>query len=462
MNNILIEYQSQKELKILAPNKTKILIGVWTRLIILVILADMIVTIILLGFDEEDYYSHAGLSLFNLWCVGRSFYLLMMQLHIMIYTITLFLLLLLFCGFTLFYDSDVVGKNENFHTFGESVYNLLILQTTSNFPDIMMESYFHNQYVAIYFFMYNVLDTYFLMSSVLAVVYNNYNQHIVRTLRQIERTKEDAIDQAFKALVYHQNHLTEHDLNVKRSNTLEDKIQSNMSNVFDNSIVNIGIANASVMSRDSDDEMHALEQKQERKNTSEQSGSNSTGNMSFSCKTAARATGNSSKPNGNVCSNVNSAKKTICKRGVDVPALKGQRKDESLSVFSSDEKETENGRNNLSDRWSNDNINSTNGSRNARKSKKDKKKSQCEVIYFSAFCELMCRIRPDLRKPFKQEEKENAQTRNMHLATAGARRRDYDNYDGNTRKQFRDIDHFIKMEIPKHVARILINEITIY
>ena len=102
--------------------------------------------------------------------------------------------------------------------------------------------------------------------------------------------------------------------------------------------------------------------------------------MSFSGKTAARATGNNSKPNGDVSGNVSSAKNTICKRGVGVPALKGQRKDESLLVLSSDEKETDDGRNNLSDRLSNDSINSTNGSLNARARKSKKKKKNHNAV----------------------------------------------------------------------------------
>ena len=64
----------------------------------------------------------------------------------------------------------------------------------------------------------------------------------------------------------------------------------------------------------------------------------------------------------------------------------------------------------------------------------------------------MRRMIPDLRNQFKQEE-EKAQIKNMRLAMAGARRRDHDSYNGITRKHFRDIDHFIEMEIPKHVAR---------
>ena len=343
--------------------------------------------------------------------------------------ITLFVLLFVVCGFTLCYD-------------------LLTLHITSNFPNIIMESYFHRQYVAIYFFMYNVFGIYFLMTLVLAVVYNNYNQYIVRTVRKIKRTKEEAIDRAFGALVYHQNH------SRTARDTPENKMQSSMRNVFGNSIVNGGIANASIMSIGIElrrAATHALEQEQESKNKSKQSSrsnlldskdivSHSTGNISISGKTAAGGTDSGNKPNSNVTSNVQG--------GVGVPVLKGQRKAKSLLVLGGDEKETENGRSSVSDRGSNDNINSTNGSRNAntRKSKQKKKKSQCcAVIYFYAFYEVMRRMRLDL----KQEQK--VQIKNIYLAITDGRRGDYDN--GITRKQFRDIDHFIEMEISKDVAR---------
>ena len=348
----------------------------------------MIITIILLGFNEADY-SDAFLNFFNLWGVGRSFYLIYKSCHLkklprsivsgllslceVASLITLFLLLFGFGALTLFYASDAVGSNENFHTIGESVYNLLILHTTSNLPDIMMESYFDSQFAAIYFFIYNVLSIYSLMA-VLAVIYNNCNQHIIRTVQKIKRTKEEAIDQAFKVLVYHQHHSIEDHLTVKRErtarDTLENKIQSSMRNVFGNSIVNIGIASASVMSNDSDDEMSielrgaatfAFEQEQRRKNRSKQSnrsnlldikdiGSNSTGNINFSGKTAAGATGNDSNPNSHVSGNVSSANNTTRKQGgVGVPVLEGSHKAKSISVLSGHGQETENVLNNLSD-----------------------------------------------------------------------------------------------------------------
>ena len=48
--------------------------------------------------------------------------------------IVLFLFLFGMAGYTIFYESGIVGENDNFKSFWESVYSLTILQTTSNFP----------------------------------------------------------------------------------------------------------------------------------------------------------------------------------------------------------------------------------------------------------------------------------------------------------------------------------------
>ena len=82
---------------------------------------------------------------------------------------------------------------------------------------------------------------------------------------------------------------------------------------------------------------------------------------------------------------------------------------------------------------------------------KEKEIKNREVIYFNTFCKLMRLVRPDLRKQFKTQKAELEQIRYMYLAMANASSPKYDN--GINYRQFRDIDHFIEMEIWKDVAR---------
>eukprot|EP01084_Bolivina_argentea_P120885 214298_1 len=69
----------------------------------------------------------------------------------------------------------------------------------------MMPSYDKSEWTAVFFFIYNVLGIYFLMALVLAVIYNNYSDHILRDVERIKNVRERAIKEAFKVLTYHQN-----------------------------------------------------------------------------------------------------------------------------------------------------------------------------------------------------------------------------------------------------------------
>eukprot|EP01083_Nonionella_stella_P062674 162968_1 len=122
--------------------------------------------------------------------------------------ITLFLLLFSFVAYYLFHENPyhLFGQNnQNFETFGESVYALVVLQTTANFPDVMMPSYDQSEWAALFFFIYNILGIYFLMALVLAVIYNNYSDHILHDVERIKVVRERAIKEAFKVLTLHQN-----------------------------------------------------------------------------------------------------------------------------------------------------------------------------------------------------------------------------------------------------------------
>ena len=120
--------------------------------------------------------------------------------------IILTLMMFGFVGYTFFYESGLIGKNPNFKDFGASFYNLLVLTTTANFPDIMMPSYTEHESAFIFFFIFNVIGIYFLMSLVLAVVYNNYSDHITKNVEKIVKIRNYGVKQAFRVLTYHQNH----------------------------------------------------------------------------------------------------------------------------------------------------------------------------------------------------------------------------------------------------------------
>ena len=63
-----------------------------------------------------------------------------------------------------------------FPTFGEGFYNLLILLTTSNYPDVMMPAYNGDRITFLFFLAFLLIGFFFLMNLFLAVVCKGHSE----------------------------------------------------------------------------------------------------------------------------------------------------------------------------------------------------------------------------------------------------------------------------------------------
>lgn len=63
---------------------------------------------------------------------------------------------------------------ENFSTFGESAFGLLVLMTTANFPDFMLSAYQVSRLNCLFFISYLIFGLFLLMNLLLAIFYSNY------------------------------------------------------------------------------------------------------------------------------------------------------------------------------------------------------------------------------------------------------------------------------------------------
>ena len=63
-----------------------------------------------------------------------------------------------------------------FKTFAESFYNMLILLTTANFPDVMLPAYNYNKFHSLFFVVYLIISLYLGLSLLLAQIYSNFTQ----------------------------------------------------------------------------------------------------------------------------------------------------------------------------------------------------------------------------------------------------------------------------------------------
>ncbi|XP_062845823.1 two pore segment channel 3 [Trichomycterus rosablanca] len=87
-----------------------------------------------------------------------------------------------------------------FSDYLEIVFELYVLVTTANSPDVMMPAYNYSSFFAIFFILYIVINTYTFMSVFLAVVYNNYKKYLKEEVRQLVRAKRQKMGRAFSLL----------------------------------------------------------------------------------------------------------------------------------------------------------------------------------------------------------------------------------------------------------------------
>ncbi|EAR90720.2 cation channel family transporter (macronuclear) [Tetrahymena thermophila SB210] len=78
-------------------------------------------------------------------------------------------------GRIIFYNQ----QNENyFDNFFDSWFNFTVLQTTSNFPDVMMQYYNEHRWAPIVFVTFLLINLILLLNTVLAVFYSNYKKEM--------------------------------------------------------------------------------------------------------------------------------------------------------------------------------------------------------------------------------------------------------------------------------------------
>ncbi|KAI1896962.1 hypothetical protein AGOR_G00100300 [Albula goreensis] len=143
-----------------------------------------------------------------------------------IFTVLMFSLMAL----KLFGKRGLLTNNGSpyFTDYLQIVFDLYVLVTTANSPDVMMPAYNANLFFAIFFIVYILINTYIFMSVFLAVVYNNYKKYLKEEVRQLVRAKRYKMVRAFRVL---QETLGEEPtVSQSRWNQLVRMVQPNISN----------------------------------------------------------------------------------------------------------------------------------------------------------------------------------------------------------------------------------------
>ncbi|XP_075907412.1 two pore segment channel 3 [Nelusetta ayraudi] len=93
-----------------------------------------------------------------------------------------------------------VDGSPYFSSYLDILFDLYVLVTTANSPDVMMPAYNSSSFFAIFFILHLLVNTYIFMSVFLAVVYNNYKKYLKEEMRQLVRAKRHKMVRAFAVL----------------------------------------------------------------------------------------------------------------------------------------------------------------------------------------------------------------------------------------------------------------------
>ncbi|GFR69062.1 two pore calcium channel protein 1 [Elysia marginata] len=102
----------------------------------------------------------------------------------------------------LFYRRDMVYPDGSpyFADYFDSIWDLYVLVTTANNPDVMMPAYNKNNWFAVFFIVYLVICLYIFMSIVLAAIYNNYRRNLKNEIKSAVFMKRQQLVKAFDLL----------------------------------------------------------------------------------------------------------------------------------------------------------------------------------------------------------------------------------------------------------------------
>nr|XP_039248277.1 two pore calcium channel protein 1-like isoform X1 [Styela clava] len=106
-------------------------------------------------------------------------------------------------AFKLFEKRGLTYRTTNeayFVNYWDSYWDLYVLVTTANSPDVMIPAYDFSPWFAIFFITYVIVNTYIFMNLFLAVIYNSYKTHLEKEIGVAVEEKQRKLDKAFDLL----------------------------------------------------------------------------------------------------------------------------------------------------------------------------------------------------------------------------------------------------------------------
>ena len=113
-------------------------------------------------------------------------------------------ILMLMVGYVLFFGwvgvrlfRGTIEGEKYFTSLWDGIFNLMVLLTTANFPDIMLPAYKSNQAYSLFFIIYLIMGVFFMMNLILATFYSNYKNRVDRTLNDFMEERKNYLISKF-------------------------------------------------------------------------------------------------------------------------------------------------------------------------------------------------------------------------------------------------------------------------
>ncbi|XP_042874481.1 two pore calcium channel protein 1-like [Penaeus japonicus] len=93
-----------------------------------------------------------------------------------------------------------VDGRPYFATYWDSIFDLYVLVTTANNPDVMMPAFDASPYYVIFFVAFLIICFFVYMNIILAVIYNNYRKHLKNEVKKSVFSKRQQLQKAYDIL----------------------------------------------------------------------------------------------------------------------------------------------------------------------------------------------------------------------------------------------------------------------
>ncbi|KAL9243813.1 hypothetical protein vseg_017655 [Gypsophila vaccaria] len=179
------------------------------KVVLLVLLtADILVYVLYLSpvaFNTLPFrlapYIRVIFFILNIRELGRSVVVVAGMLPTYLNVMALMLLFLLFSSWIAYVMfEDTKQGEEIFTSYGMTLYQMFVLFTTSNNPDVWIPAYKASRWYSLFFVLYILLGVYFVTNLILAVVYDSFKSELAKQVSGMDNARRRILEKAFRLM----------------------------------------------------------------------------------------------------------------------------------------------------------------------------------------------------------------------------------------------------------------------